>query len=282
MSRASFVFQEALRGLFFNKFMTFAVIVNIAISLFFASVFLTVFLNLNRVIKQAESRITIEVFLEDSKVDTAAVHREIMATPGIKNVRYVSKEDAYDIFVKEVGSEIMQAVDGNPLPASFKCSIIPDYREPDRLSVIRNGLKGISGVDDVSEIRGWVPLLQKVRKIFAGVSLAAFIILSLAIFFTVFSTIRIAYQSRHEHIRVLALVGAPESAIRIPFIISGAIQGLCGGALSTIVLFISVMAAKHFYAAAHFNLLLVPLLLGLGLSLGVVASFRSIPTEEHL
>jgi len=282
MNRISFVFQEALRGLLYNKFMTFVVIVNIAISLYFVSVFLTSFLNLNKIIEQAEARVTLEVFLSDGKVDTALVRSEIMSTPGVSGVRYISKEEAYEIFIKEVGSDIMVSVEGNPLPASYKCSIEAEYRNQEKLSIMRNSLKGIASVDEVSEIRGWVPVLQKVRRIFAGISLGVLGILCLTIFFTVFSTIRLAYQSRHEHIRVMALVGASEFAIKVPFIISGGIQGFCGGALSAIVLYVSIIFAKRYISTMYFDMRLVPFLMGLGLFLGVLASFRSIPAEEHL
>jgi cell division protein FtsX len=80
----------------------------------------------------------------------------------------------------------------------------------------------------------------------------------------------------------MALVGASEFAIKVPFIISGGIQGFCGGALSAIVLYVSIIFAKRYINAMYFDMRLVPFLMGLGLFLGVLASFRSIPAEEHL
>ncbi len=282
MRKLSFILSEALRNLMHNKFMTLVVIVNISISLYFASVFMTSFLHLSRLIGDAEDRISLEVFLEDDKTDTAIVRSDIMATTGIASLRYISKQEARDIFVKEVGSEILNAVEGNPLPASFRCAILPEYRTPEKIAVIRNSLKGIKQVEDVSEMRGWVPLLQKVRRIFAAVSLVAISILSMTIFFTVFSTIRLAYQSRHEHIKVMSLVGASEFDIKMPFIIGGGIQGFCGGLLSVAALYITIHFARKFISGIVYDPRIPLILVITGFLLGTLASFRSIPTEERV
>ncbi|HLD29717.1 MAG: hypothetical protein A2293_05305 [Elusimicrobia bacterium RIFOXYB2_FULL_49_7] len=246
ISKLLYLLRESVRGFFHNKFMTFAVIGNIALSLFFVGCFLVALLNLDRLIESAAQRITFEAFLEDESADTEILNREILSTEGVLGTEYISKKQAYEIFKKEVGEDILKAVEGNPLPASFIVHIDRNFRSPEKLETIRENLKRIPFVSEVSSVQDWAPRLHRTRNLFATLSLISILILSCAVFFMVASTIRITFMTRHDFVEVLTLIGASNSLIRIPFLIEGFLKGLLGGALSYLLLLTAVFFARRF------------------------------------
>lgn len=280
-SRFSYLLTESIRGFFYNKFMTFVVIANIAISLFFVSVFVLAFFNLNRVIEATEDKITFEVFLEDRTPSREIMEKEILAIEGIAGAKYISKEEAFEIFRKEVGDEILTAADGNPLPASFKIRIRREYRSPDKLERIRENLKTLPFAEEVSAIKDWVLKLQQVRNVFVSVSLVAIIVILFAVFFMVYSTIRVTYLARRDLIRVLELVGATQNAIRVPFILEGALKGLFGGILSYFFLSLCMVFIRQSFPQIEMYREIFLMQTIMGLFLGCTASIRSIPTSDE-
>lgn len=279
ISRLVYLLRESVRDFFHNKFMTITVIANIGLSLFFIGCFVIALLNLSRLINSAEERITFEVFLEDEHADIAVLRREIMGTPGVTEAEYMSKKDAYDIFKKEVGGEILTAVEGNPLPASFIVKIDPLHRSPEGLNRIRESLKRIPSVYEVSAIQNWVPRLHKIRNIFLTLSFVSIVILSSAIFFMVSSTIRVTFLARQKFVRVLSLIGASENFIRIPFVIEGTLKGLFGGILSYVLLLIAVAFTRRFFMGIQVYGSVLCIQAGTGMFLGFIASFKSIKTS---
>jgi len=261
--------------------MTFVVIANISISLFFISVFILAFLNLNRVIENTEDKITFETFIEERAPVVDVMKKEILNTEGVTGAEYISKQEAVEVFRQEVGEEILAAVDGNPLPASFRIRIDRNYRTPEKLERIRENLKSIPFVEDVSTVKDWVPKLQKVRNVFVSVSLVTIIVILFAVFFMVFSTIRVTYLARRDLIRVMELVGASENAIRVPFILEGALKGLFGGVLAYCLLAFAMFFIRQTFPEIVMYRKIFLLQAAMGLFLGCMASVKSIPTSDE-
>jgi cell division transport system permease protein len=279
-SKFLYLLRESVRGLFHNKFMTLTVIGNIGLSLFFVGCFLIALLNLNRLIESAEERITFEVFLEDEHADIGILRTEILRTEGVLEAEFVSKKQALEIFKNEVGSEILTAVEGNPLPASFIVKIDRNYRTTDRLNMVREGLKRIPFVYEVSSIQDWVPRLHKIRNVFLTLSSLSVLIFSCAIFFMVSSTIRVTYLARQNLVQVLSLIGASESFIRIPFVIEGMLKGFFGGVISYLLLLIAVAFAQRFFPEIKVFGKVFVFQAVTGVVLGMIASFKSVKTSE--
>jgi cell division transport system permease protein len=280
-SKLLHLLSESLRGFSSNKFTTFVVIANIGISLFFIGIFIIAFLNLNHLIESAEEKITFEVFLEDGSADIHILRNEIVNTAGVIQADYISKQDAYEIFKKDIGGEILTEVDGNPLPASFKVKIDKTYRTPEKLEEVRHSLKRVPFVDEVSSIQDWVPKLERIRNIFISVSLAAILILSLAIFFMVSSTIRVTFMARQDLIRVMELVGASENLIKIPFVIEGFVKGLLGGIVSYLLLLVALYFIQKIFPEIQTYSRVPAVQILMGIFIGMIASIRSVKIEKY-
>jgi len=81
----------------------------------------------------------------------------------------------------------------------------------------------------------------------------------LAALMLVSTTIQLGVHSRRREIRIMQLVGATNGFIRAPFIVEGAVQGLCGGSLAAVLLLVGY---SYLYAQITANLTFVDLIYG--------------------
>jgi len=63
-------------------------------------------------------------------------------------------------------------------------------------------------------------------------------VLSTGIIFVCYSTVKILFYRRAEEIETFKLLGATKGFIRTPFLIEGAVIGVCGGLLSLVGCFV--------------------------------------------
>jgi cell division transport system permease protein len=63
-------------------------------------------------------------------------------------------------------------------------------------------------------------------------------ILGLGVFLVIGNTIRLAIANRQEEIRIIKLIGGTDAFVRRPFVYSGMLQGLFGGFVALLVIFV--------------------------------------------
>ena len=100
------------------------------------------------------------------------------------------------------------------------------------------------------------------------------------------NTIRLAVYARREEIDIMRLVGATDAYVRLPFVIEGALQGLCGAvlAISGLVAVQRIVlpraAAAFAFAsgvpAPHLSPLHCALLAGAGAVVGLSGSYLAV------
>jgi len=211
----------------------------------------------------------------------------------VKNVNYVSRDRALEIFKEKHASDaaITQAVnelETNPLEASLNIKA----NDPGNYSVIASYLNNDSlkdYVDKVSYAQNQV-VIDRLASIInvsrqAGVGLTA--ILAIVAVLVVFNTILLAIYSNRESIEIMRLVGASNMFIRGPYIIEGIIYGtisatLCMAILFPVVYFISPyvkifipdMNLLSYFTSHFFQLFAYQLLFGVGI--GIISSFIAI------
>jgi cell division transport system permease protein len=160
------------------------------------------------------------------------------AIPGVERVEFVSQEQALERFRARLGgSELLEALESNPLPASLSIALAPDARTPASIAAVSEALHAIPGVEEVAGGESWIEgygrALRLVRS--AGFGLGA--VLALATLLIVANTIRLAVYARRDELSILALVGASRTFLRVPFLLEGLLQGAIGGLLGVVLLF---------------------------------------------
>jgi len=173
--------------------------------------------NLSSEVKE-NLRVTMMLGQDMTNTEAQQLCKKLKGRPFIKQMEYVSKEQALKEAVKELGSDPTEFVGGNPFTASIDLTLIADYANNDSLAWITKELKAIPKVTEISYQKD---LVEVVNKNLAKISL---ILLCLAVLLTVVSfslinnTVRLGIYARRFSIHTMKLVGASWGFIRWPFV----------------------------------------------------------------
>ncbi|MGA3246162.1 MAG: permease-like cell division protein FtsX [Bacteroidota bacterium] len=235
-----YIFREGFSGFRRAKLSMFAAIMTICASLLLLGSFAILVLNANSVVESLREKVEMEAFLADylSPVETSIVRDSIATIPGVREVRYVSKEDAARIFKEEFGEDIHRVLDFNPLPASVKIFLKPGYRTARGAEEVYNAARSIKGVDEVIYRKTLMEMLDRRATTFLWLVFGIGLFITISSVFLVANTIRLAIYAKRKIIQTMKLIGATKSFVRGPFILEGLVQGFIGGALAAAILFL--------------------------------------------
>jgi len=238
------VFKNAIQNLWRNKWLTIATVTVMTLTLFTVSVFVVLNVLVNSTIDTVKSRIDLEVFFDQevAEDEILAIKNEMLGRDEVKNVTYVSKEEALDIFKEQNKNDptIYETItqEENPLPASLKIDLLKaeDLEETNKL--FRGGkydslVEATSYENNKFIIQRLISFGNYIKE--AGLFLSLiFIITTLMV---VLNTIRMTIYTRREELEIMKLVGATNWYIRWPFILEGAFYGLISVLIASIVVF---------------------------------------------
>lgn len=244
--------------------------------LFFLGLFASYLILGSQFAKRIQEAVWLEVQIHDgiasSELDRFA--REIGKAAYAESVEYVSKSDALAEYRARFDTDITAPLDGfNPLLASFRVKLWTSYIEKQTLNEIKQELNGDIAVAAVEYPLEEILRLQENIKKVAWMTLVMGMILLAIAFYLIFGTIRLGIYAKRLAIRTMQLIGATDTFIRRPFIISGLMQGAIAGGIAVVLItaawwLLSVWSPEplpmwHLTSAAYIGLLGGILLLGL-------------------
>lgn len=207
--------------------------------------------------------------------------------PGADLKAFISKEEAFMDLMEALGAQsgLLDGLTGNPLPASFEILFKDVNVDQINPKEIKEHLERIEGVDEVQYSEQW---LERFEGLIYILKVVGFIIggfLCLAVLFITTNTIKLTIYSRQDEIEIFKLVGATDWFIKVPFLIEGAIQGLVGGLIALLILFLvyTVFALKkvHLIDLPVLEIVFLPseylvFMLSLSLVLGLIGSLVAV------
>lgn len=278
----SYIIKEGVSGFGRTKLSSFVSISTITLSLILFGTFLLLSINAQRLVSVLRARLEVEAFLDQTikEEDAKLLQADIMKITGVRNVLFISKEQAAEIFQKDFGENIYDILDVNPLPPSFKIKFYSEYGSLDSLDKVIIKMRTFSKITDVRYNREYISLIDKNAKIMWMISLGVGLVVGLASIFLVSNTIRLAIYARRFLIQTMKLVGATTSFIRSPFLIEGFIQGLVAGLLADFAIIgLFFIIDQNFFPISRYVEILPSFyltLLGLGAFLGFIGSMISV------
>ena len=217
-------------------------VVAIALMLPFAG--LTMLENIRPVSAQLVVEPEVSLFLSidtprDKALALAMPIREILekndANTKNAKINFIPKENALDELKGKTGlSDALTTLGQNPLPDAYVLKL-PEFKNATdamQIDAIAEQLKALPGVESVQVDSDWVKRLAALLHIAHLILLFLAITLAVVVVAVVFNTVRLQVLTQHEEIAVAKLVGATNAYIHRPFYYTGALLGLCAGALA--------------------------------------------------
>ena len=236
----SYLIKESLRGFNSAKLSTLASVSTIALSLIIIGIYFFISLNSSSYTKRIKDKVELEVFLQDgySINELDSLKENMKRLGGIKQITFVSKEEAAKIFEKEYGREMLDILEGNPLPSSFKVALYDEYKSIEKVEKLKKQITELGFVADVIYPKKNLEMVDKNFSSILSLNLIILIVITISSIFLVSNTIRLVIASKEKLIYTMKLLGATKKFIRSPFLIEGFIQGLIGGIVASIFLYI--------------------------------------------
>lgn len=186
--------------------------------------------------KDLKRHLNINIFIKDgaSKKDLASLGKFLKDSKYINTEKFISKEEAANIFVSETGEDFRKLLDYNPLPASYLVTLRPEFVSKTALNKIVALFSRQPGVDEVVFRHKFI---YKLLDMIGGVQRYIFIftgILILVSVYIVFSTVKLITKSKYGELETMKLVGAKLSTIKMPIILNAVFIGTVAGIITTV------------------------------------------------
>jgi cell division transport system permease protein len=236
--RLGFIIGEAITAMRRNGFMTFAAITTSAVSLFLIGGAAYVYLRAVEYADTIPGKFDMRVYLrEGTDADTIRkTAASIRALPGVKEVNWMPKEKVWEL-EKLRSPQLTEGID-NPLPDAYKVTI-KDLGLGDQIASEIKAMPAVEPADGIQYLKDEQAAVDQGIRIlrWLGVAVGGLLLLTSGVL--IFNAIRLAVLARQLEIRIMRLVGASPSTVYIPFLLEGIVQGMLGGLLSALLLFLS-------------------------------------------
>ena len=232
MNKLSYVFKNTLVNMKRSPLLVFATIIAILVSSFL--VFSTI--SARKIVENNTLRwqngTHVVIFLDDRVTTTA--HKQLQTSienyPEVRTVEYFTKSEAADEF-KQLFSDqpdLLSQVDYEILPSSLRVNL----NDPSDYEFI---IERTEGNPAVKEIRASGEAIDRLlgltnTLIIAATSFAGLI--GFAAFILIINTMRLTAFSRIKEIKIMRLLGASATYIRLPFIFEAVIESLIGTSIA--------------------------------------------------
>lgn len=260
-------------------------IVGVALVLLIMGIMGWFFLNISSVGNAFKEDIRLSAYLRTLNKDTIGqIQQFIAGKPYARNVTYIDKNSAKQIWNKENNEDWATILDVNPLPESIDFYAKANYVNGDSLTKISNDLMAAYGdhITDLQYPKILVSSLnERVSKI-GLIFLVVAIILSLIVTFSIDNTIRLTMFSNRFLIKTMQMVGATRGFISKPLNIQAVINGLISSGIAIVLLFTLISWAESQFeplkAIRDFKLTLILFggLIFLGVGISVYSTHRSV------
>lgn len=182
-----------------------------------------------------DPEISVFMKLEATREEATALQprvKAIAAGAGRADIVFVSREEALAAMKEQSGlGEVIDTLGENPLPDSYKMRL-DGSSAAGQVDAITEQLRALPGVDVVQVDSVWVKRLASMLAILRLALLLLAITLGIVVIAVVFNTIRLQVLTQKEEITVSKLLGATDNFIHRPFYYTGALLGLCAGAVA--------------------------------------------------
>ncbi len=234
MTRAlPFLLREAWVNLRRHGLMTVAAITTIGVALTLIGAFYLTFTQLRTMSRRTVDAFEMRVFCRPklSSARLRNVQEKLLTLPGVADVRYRSKEDAFADAAKSL------PIDTEGLPNLMPDTFVVKLRSAEGTAATAATIRGWMGeVDNVDVPEEELKVVLRLADFIRNLGLLGGALLLFGALVVVVNTIRLSVFSRRREIQIMKIVGATPGFIRLPMLIEGLIHGVLGAVLASLAL----------------------------------------------
>ena len=243
-------FKTALGYVRRSPFQAMAAIFVLSLTFFVATLVAILAYSSSKLLVYFETRPQVIAFIKDKTTDTeiADLQHKLSEDSRIKDIKYVSKEDALSIYKKATSDNPLlgQLVSPSIFPASLEFSVTDLSYAKDVIDKLKSEsivdsvgfTASVGGQTDLNDVVTRLRTITTYVRIGGGVFTG---ILAVASFVVLLITITMRMSTRKEEIEILDLIGATKGFIRSPIILEAIIYALFGVLIGWVLAFIAVL-----------------------------------------
>ncbi len=290
--------KQGIKNIVQNRLFSLAAVGTIATCLFLLGIFYALISNFQNMVYNAESTVGITVFFDEgiSKEQIDLIKGEVEACKTVERVVYISAEEAWEKFQKEMYSgkgNIKETFQGdNPLKNSASLEVY--LSDVSNQESIVNLIQKMEGVRKVNSSNSIADGLTSFNTLVTYISATIIILLLMVSVFLISTAVATGIRVRKDEISIMKYIGATELFIKLPFIVEGVVIGIVGAALPLAMLWLiyervvgfilerfSVLSQwLTFVDVAEEFRTLIPLSFLVGIGIGFTGSVMSV--RKHL
>ena len=232
MGKFSYVIKNTLVNMRRTPLLVFATIIAVLVSSFLVFTTLSARSIVQNNTLRWQNGIHVVVFLDDRVTTTA--HKQLETSlesyPEVRTVDYFSKPEAEDEFKNLFRDqpELLAEVDYEILPASLRVNL----NDPSNYELITERLDGNPAVKEIRSSGEAIERLLSLTDTLVISASAFALLIGFAAFILIINTLRLAAYSKKKEIKIMRLIGASSTYIRLPFIIEAVIESLIGTSIA--------------------------------------------------
>ena len=229
-------FEEFQKKRLFSSYIS--VIIIISIVLFLFGVLGLSAISIKSVGNSFKEKMTVSIYLkEDIKnVEINQLKNSLTMSDYIKNIAFVSKDEAAIFMKEEYGEDFIDDIGYNPLVNSIDINLKSEYINNRILDSISNKILENKFVDEVIYDRDLISVMNRNLNKITYWILPMSIVFTLISFLIINSSIRLSVFSNRHTIKTMQMVGATKHFIRRPFIMKNIQLSIISSIISSLAL----------------------------------------------
>ena len=232
MGKFSYVIKNTLLNMRRTPLLVFATIIAVLVSSFLVFTTLSARSIVENNTLRWQNGVHVVVFLDDRVTTTAhkQLEESLESYPEVRTVEYFSKSEAEEEFktLFRDQPELLAEVDYEILPSSLRINL----NNPSDYTLIIDRLDGNPAVKEIRTSGEAIERLLSLTDTLVISASAFALLIGFAAFILIINTLRLAAYSKKKEIKIMRLIGASSTYIRLPFIFEAVIESLIGTSIA--------------------------------------------------
>lgn len=232
MYKFSYVIKNTILNMRRSPLLVFATIIAVLVSSFLVFTTLSAKSVVENNTVRWQNGVHVVIFLDDRVTTTA--HKQLQdsleAYPEVRTVDYFTKAEAkeeFKILFKDQ-PELLSKVDYDKLPSSLRVNL----NNPSDYELIIERMEGNPAVKEIRTSGEAIDRLLSLTNTLAISASTFAILIGFSAFILIINTLRLSAYSKKKEIKIMRLLGASSTYIRLPFVFEAVFESLIGTSIA--------------------------------------------------